>query len=56
MSEFKLRGIAEGVVGLSSVMANNIKDVYTKFPELKEIERKLSVNGGMIEGFSPCDG
>jgi len=56
MKIFLLRGIAEGLTGHSSVFAKNLKDVYKKFPVLRETKNKLNVKNNTISGFCPCDG
>ncbi len=56
MRVFLLRGIAEGMVGSSSVTARSIDDVFTRFPVLQGIRAKLTVSGNTISGFAACDG
>ena len=56
MKKFFLSGLAEGLVGRSSVMANSVDSVFQQFPALQTVRSKLTVKGSKISGFSPCDG
>jgi hypothetical protein len=56
MQEFLLRGIAEGVTGVSSISAKNLEDVFTQKPILEAVRHKLSINGNEIGGYAACDG
>lgn len=54
--KIKLRGIAEGVVGLSEVKARNTDEVFEQHPELEKVKDKLAVQKNSISGYAPCDG
>lgn len=56
MIKFKLRGLAEGVVGRPEVSALSAKDLFKKFPELNNIKKKLTLKKGHVAGFAACDG
>lgn len=56
MTNFKLRGIAEGIIGKSEVMALNNGNLFNKYPQLKLIRKKLKISKGYVAGFSACDG
>lgn len=56
MTVFKLRGLAEGLVGKSEVSAFGKKDLFKRFPELKSVRKKLFLKKGYVAGFSACDG
>jgi len=56
MQEFHLRGLAEGMVGRSIVLAKSIDDVFVRFPALIDVRAKLTVFGNTISGFCACDG
>lgn len=53
---FKLRGLAEGVVGSSCIKAINSSKVFMMFPKLKKVRSKLIVKNNTITGFAQCDG
>lgn len=56
MTNFKLRGLAEGITGHSSVLALNSDKVFEKFPNLIKVSKKLNIKKNTIEGFVACDG
>jgi hypothetical protein len=56
MRRIILRGLAEGLVGRSSVMASSVAAVFAAYPALEAARGKLSVSGNTISGFSACDG
>lgn len=56
MQKFRLRGLAEGLIGVSVVTAKTVSDVLIMFPILQENSDKLRVRGNVISGFCPCDG
>lgn len=56
MKTFRLRGLAEGIAGVSSVSAKDIADVFRMYPQLNSVRSKLRIDGMTISGFSPCDG
>ncbi|EOV0103112.1 TPA: hypothetical protein RQJ47_001009 [Vibrio vulnificus] len=56
MNTYRLKGIAEGIVGASTVSAGSIDDVFEKYPELKTVRDKLDISGKTITGISACDG
>lgn len=53
---FLLRGLAEGLVGQSSVKAKSADEVFAQFPVLLAVREKLRVSGNTISGFCACDG
>jgi len=53
---FQLRGLAEGVVGYSSIYANSINEILETYPALKGISHKLIFKKDLITGFTACDG
>lgn len=56
MLTFVLRGLAEGLVGKSSVQASNVNEVFALYPVLGSVKEKLAVRGNVIEAYLPCDG
>jgi len=56
MSTYSLRGIAEGLAGVSSVQADSLEDLFRRFPALAAARAKLRVDGNHISGFAACDG
>lgn len=56
MTVFKLRGLAEGLVGKSEVSALNKKDLFKRFPVFKSVREKIFLKKGYVAGFSACDG
>ena len=56
MQKFLLRGIAEGLTGRSSVVAQGIDDVFQQFPVLYTAQNKLTITDNVISGFCACDG
>lgn len=56
MLRFELRGIAEGITGQSTVTADSFKDLLNRYPALRNIEDKLTLDGNVVNGFAPCDG
>ncbi|OQA36595.1 MAG: hypothetical protein BWY53_00453 [Parcubacteria group bacterium ADurb.Bin326] len=56
MKKISLRGLAEGLIGLSYVNAKSSKEVLELYPELKAIEKKLTITDVSISGFAACDG
>ena len=56
MSTFRLKGIAEGIVGTSTVVAASIDEVFEMHPELKTVREKLDISGLTITGVVACDG
>lgn len=53
---FFLRGLAEGITGVSTVLAVSVKEVFVLFPSLAAVKDKLTIDGNTIKGFAPCDG
>ena len=53
---FFLRGLAEGLVGKSSVRAHSLDEVFDLFPVLSSVREKLMVSDDTISGFCACDG
>lgn len=39
MQKFFLRGVAEGMVGRSFVIAKSINDVFAQFPSLQQVRK-----------------
>ncbi len=56
MRAYTLRGIAEGLVGRSTVCANSIKDLFERYPVLALHRSKLVIDGTRVSGYAPCDG
>ena len=56
MTKINLRGIAEGLVGASEIFVNDISDIYSKYPQLGDIQFKLVFDGSTLSGFAACDG
>lgn len=56
MQKFFLRGVAEGMIGRSFVIAKSINDVFAQFPSLQQVRKKLIVKKNTISGFFACDG
>lgn len=56
MKTFTLRGLAEGLVGKSSVEAASLDDVFARHPQLAAVRMKLRIDGTTIAGFAACDG
>lgn len=56
MKVIKLRGLAEGLIGKSTISAKNFNEALSKFPILNSVKEKLSFKKNTISGFSPCDG
>lgn len=56
MRVFILRGLAEGLLGASTVMAHSVNEVFANNPALAAVRDKLVINGNIISGFAPCDG
>lgn len=56
MSTFYLRGIAEGVVGKSSVLARSLDDLFNRYPSLSNVKSKIKIQGNCLIGFAACDG
>lgn len=56
MTTFKLRGLAEGLAGTSTVEATSVEQVFALFPALQAARSKLVVRGDEITGYAPCDG
>lgn len=56
MKQYTLRGLAEGLVGSSSIKARSVEDVFAQHPALAAVRSKLTVSGTTISGFSACDG
>lgn len=52
----RLRGLAEGIVGKSSMQARSVEDVFASVPALASVRSKLTVRGNVISGFAACDG
>lgn len=56
MRRIFLRGLAEGLAGCSSVLANDFDEVFAMFPALAGMRSKLTVGNDTISGFCACDG
>ena len=56
MRTFRLKGLAEGLVGKSTVQADSIESVFTRFPILQQVRHKLNSKGDTIIGYAACDG
>lgn len=51
-----LRGLAEGVVGASTVEVESIEGLFKTYPELNNMKHKLHIKEDRITGFAACDG
>lgn len=56
MKTFRLKGIAEGLAGVSYVNASSVEEVFAKFPLMNLAKDKITINGLSFEGSVPCDG
>ena len=56
MKKYTLKGLAEGLVGASTVQANSINDVFKKHPILSQIKDKVKIQGNTINAIVACDG
>lgn len=56
MNTYVLKGLPEGITGLSKVKADSIEQVFCMYPALSEIRSKVTVDGNILRGFSACDG
>ena len=56
MIEFRLRGLAEGLVGKPTVLATSVDAVFRSYPQLASVRGKLRIDGNTISGFAACDG
>lgn len=56
MKTFRLKGIAEGLAGVSYVTAASASDVFDKFPLMNLAKDKIKINGLSFEGSAACDG
>ncbi|MBC8947352.1 hypothetical protein [Xenorhabdus indica] len=56
MKEFKLFGLAEGLIGKSTVQAESIDDLFKKYNPLSDIRNKVTIQGNKVIAFMPCDG
>ena len=53
---FTLVGLPEGLVGASIVYASSVDEVFEKFPMLRAVREKLTIQCNRIVGFAACDG
>lgn len=56
MRTFRLRGIAEGLVGQSTVTTSSVEDLFARFPALAGVRDKLTVTENAVTGYAACDG
>ncbi|MFA6322790.1 MAG: hypothetical protein WCX71_04970 [Candidatus Buchananbacteria bacterium] len=56
MRTIRLRGLAEGLAGKSTVQAMSAEHVFGQIPALQSVRHKLTINGDTISGFAACDG
>jgi hypothetical protein len=56
MQTIKLRGLAEGILGASSVQAINMEEVFANHSALAAVRQKLEIKKNCISGFAACDG
>ena len=57
MITVKLRGIAEGLLGKSSIECSNLESLINEYPVLKNHKHFLKLEGdSKLSGYSPCDG
>ena len=53
---YKLYGLAEALIGTSEVRANSLKELFSKYPILKGVHKKLIIIDNKLFGFVACDG
>jgi preprotein translocase subunit Sec63 len=56
MKTYFLKGLAEGVAGVSQVEANSVEEVFQKIPRLGLVKDKLQISNEVLIGVTPCDG
>ena len=56
MITYQLRGLAEGIVGASTVEAKSSSDLIKKYPALKTIRHKFTIKNNRVVAFAACDG
>lgn len=56
MLKFRLKGIAEGLAGVSYVEALSAEGVFKQYPLLSIAKDKISVRGKCLVGIVSCDG
>ena len=56
MTMYRLKGIAEGLVGISHVEAHSVSEIFERFPQLEIARHKIKVHGSVLHGAAACDG
>lgn len=56
MRTYQLRGLAEGIVGQSSVQAPSVEALFSSYPALGDVRHKLTIDGNTVTGYAACDG
>lgn len=56
MKTYILKGIAEGLAGVSSVRATCVEDIFKLYPLLEIAKEKIIIKDCMIGGINQCDG
>jgi len=49
-------GLPEGLLGTSEISAETLEEAFENYPDLSEIQTKLTLDGDILRGFAPCDG
>ncbi|KPZ23587.1 hypothetical protein NLO72_21930 [Pseudomonas tremae] len=53
---YRLKGLAEGIVGKAEVVATSYEDIFKQYPQLNMVKEKLILKNKTVIGLSPCDG
>ncbi len=56
MITYRLKGIAEGLAGLSYVKAKSVEEIFARFPLLQGARHKIHIDGSILHGAAACDG
>lgn len=56
MQTFILKGLVEGLAGVSTVQAGCAEDVFKMFPLLEIARSKISIKGLVMKSIYQCDG